>query len=165
MAEEKPENPKIIMRQLKMIQQINDPNYKIFIPNADNLLEIHFSVRGPLDTEYEGGWYHGRILLPKEYPFKAPNVQLLTPSGRFETNKNICFSFTSFHPETWSPAVGLGPIIISLQSLFDAYQERAIGMISNVDINEVKRLAKESLKYHCPRCNVCHASFAENNAK
>ena len=146
-----------------MAQQIHDPNYKIFIPNADNLLEIHFSVRGPLATEYEGGWYHGKLLLPKEYPFRAPNVQMLTPSGRFETNKNICFSFTAFHPETWSPAVGLGPIIISLQSLFDAYSERAVGMISNVNHDEVKRLAKESIKYHCPRCNICHASFVETD--
>ncbi|CAL6055542.1 Ubiquitin-conjugating_enzyme E2 [Hexamita inflata] len=159
---EAPENPKIIMRQLKMVQTMNDVNYKIYIPDQNNLLEIHFSVRGPLSTEYEGGWYHGKVLLPKEYPYRAPNVQMLTPSGRFELNKNLCFSFTAYHPETWSPAVGLGPIIIALQSLFDAYEERAVGMIPKVNIEEVKKLAIESQKFYCPQCNINHNTFSHN---
>jgi len=160
-----PENPKIIMRQLKMAQTQNDPNYKIFVPNSENLLEIHFSLRGPLETEYEGGWYHGRLILPKQYPYKPPKVQLLTESGRFETNKDICFSFTNFHPETWSPAVGLGPIVIALQSLFTAYDEHAVGMIEKIDKAEIARCVEESKKYSCPRCSICHASFAQQEQK
>jgi hypothetical protein len=26
---------------------------------------------------------------------------MLTPSGRFETNKKICLSISSFHPKNW----------------------------------------------------------------
>ena len=33
----------------------------------------------------QGGVYHGRILLPPEYPFKPPAFMMLTPSGRFQT--------------------------------------------------------------------------------
>lgn len=29
---------------------------------------------GPLDSEYEGGLYHGVIFLPDEYPMKPPNI-------------------------------------------------------------------------------------------
>ena len=29
-----------------------------------NLFEWHFTLRGPPDTEFEGGIYHGRIILP-----------------------------------------------------------------------------------------------------
>lgn len=36
--------------------------------------------------------------LPSEYPFKPPEVYMLTPSGRFEINKKICLSISSFHP-------------------------------------------------------------------
>jgi ubiquitin-conjugating enzyme E2 J1 len=28
--------------------------------------------------EFEGGRYHGRILLPAEYPFKPPAIMMLT---------------------------------------------------------------------------------------
>lgn len=39
-----------------------------------------------------------RTQLPSEYPFKPPEVYMLTPSGRFEINKKICLSISSFHP-------------------------------------------------------------------
>lgn len=48
----------------------------------DNLFEWHFSVRGPPDTEFDGGVYHGRIVLPPEYPMKPPSIILLTVRGR-----------------------------------------------------------------------------------
>uniref|UniRef100_A0A8D9BKB0 Ubiquitin-conjugating enzyme E2 J1 n=1 Tax=Cacopsylla melanoneura TaxID=428564 RepID=A0A8D9BKB0_9HEMI len=47
-------------------------------PLEDNLFEWHFSIRGPPDSEFEGGIYHGRIILPNEYPMKPPNIILLT---------------------------------------------------------------------------------------
>lgn len=49
-------------------------------PLDDNLFEWHFTVRGPPATDFEGGIYHGRILLPPEYPMKPPNIILLTVS-------------------------------------------------------------------------------------
>ncbi len=47
-------------------------------PTQDNIFEWHFTVRGPSGTPFEGGVYHGRILLPAEYPFKPPNIVWLT---------------------------------------------------------------------------------------
>lgn len=44
----------------------------------ENLFEWHFTLRGPPGTDFAGGVYHGRILLPSEYPFKPPNIMLLT---------------------------------------------------------------------------------------
>lgn len=46
----------------------------------DNLFEWHFTIRGPADSEFEGGIYHGRIVLPPEYPMKPPSIILLTVS-------------------------------------------------------------------------------------
>lgn len=69
-------------------------------------MEWHFTIRGPPGTEFDGGLYHGRIVLPHEYPFKPPAIMLLTPNGRFEINKKICLSISSYHPETWLPAWG-----------------------------------------------------------
>ncbi len=44
----------------------------------DNLFEWHFTIRGPADSEFAGGIYHGRIVLPPEYPMKPPSIILLT---------------------------------------------------------------------------------------
>ena len=35
---------------------------------------------GPQGTEFEGGYYHGRIILPTEYPMKPPSIIMLTVS-------------------------------------------------------------------------------------
>lgn len=40
-------------------------------PLETDLFEMHFTVRGPPETAFEGGLYHGRILLPPEYPLKV----------------------------------------------------------------------------------------------
>ena len=44
----------------------------------------------------------GKIFFPPDYPFKPPDIIFVTPNGRFKTNKKICMSFTSYHPESWS---------------------------------------------------------------
>jgi len=44
----------------------------------ENIFEWHFTIRGPEATPYEGGLYHGRIILPPEYPMKPPSIILLT---------------------------------------------------------------------------------------
>lgn len=54
--------------------------------------------------DYEGGYYHGVLELPENYPFAPPNLKFFTPSGRFSTDVLICTSFTSYHKETWSTA-------------------------------------------------------------
>ena len=49
-------------------------------PLEDNLFEWHFTVQGPKDTAFEGGRYHGRIILPPDYPMKPPSIIMLTVS-------------------------------------------------------------------------------------
>ena len=60
-------------------QELSQPTSEYFAqPVEDNLFEWHFSVRGPEDSDFEGGVYHGRIILPPEYPMKPPSIMLLT---------------------------------------------------------------------------------------
>ena len=33
------------------------------------------------------------------------SICMLTPSGRFVPNTNLCLSMTDFHPESWNPMV------------------------------------------------------------
>lgn len=70
------------------------------------MYEWHFTIRGPKGTEFEGGVYHGRILLPTEYPLKPPDIIFSTPNGRFQVEKKICLTISSHHPESWQPSWG-----------------------------------------------------------
>ena len=50
----------------------------------ENIFEWHFAIAGPAGSDYAYGIYHGRIILPHEYPFKPPDFMMLSPSGRFQ---------------------------------------------------------------------------------
>jgi len=124
-------------------------------PLEDDMFEWHFTIRGAEETDFEGGLYHGRILLPPEYPFKPPHIIFLTPSGRFETNTKICLSFSAYHPELWQPAWGIRLILEALISFLPTPSDGAIGSLDWTPL-ERKRLAKKSVNFVCPKCGpVC----------
>lgn len=115
------------------------------------MFEWHFTIRGAEKTDFEGGIYHGRILLDSEYPFKPPHIMFLTPSGRFETNTKICLSFSAYHPELWQPAWGIRLILEALISFMPTPGDGAIGAL-DWSSEERKRLAKKSQSFVCPHC-------------
>lgn len=43
----------------------------------------------------------GKLIFPKEYPYKPPSIMMLTPNGRFKLNSRLCLSMSDFHPESW----------------------------------------------------------------
>jgi hypothetical protein len=59
-------------------------------PLPGDLLDWHFVLLGGNGTNFEGGMYHGRIMLDNEYPMKPPRIFFYTESGRFETGVAIC---------------------------------------------------------------------------
>ncbi|KAI2490075.1 hypothetical protein MHU86_24517 [Fragilaria crotonensis] len=120
-------------------------------PLEDDMFEWHFTIRGADATDFEGGIYHGRILLPPEYPFKPPHIMFLTPSGRFDTNTKICLSFSAFHPELWQPAWGIRLILEALIAFLPSPADGAIGAL-DWTAPERQRLAKKSVNFTCPRC-------------
>eukprot|EP01083_Nonionella_stella_P240207 839938_1 len=122
-------------------------------PLENDMFEWHFTIRGADGTDFEGGYYHGRIILPPEYPFKPPNIVFLTPSGRFETNVKVCLSFSAYHPELWQPAWGIRLILEALVSFLPTKGDGAIGAL-DWSSEERKKLAKKSLEYRCmnPTC-------------
>ncbi|KAI8362806.1 ubiquitin-conjugating enzyme/RWD-like protein [Blakeslea trispora] len=143
---------KRVMQEAKELAKENNYEYDAH-PLEDNIFEWHFTVRGPKDTEFEDGRYHGRILLPSEYPFKPPEIIFLTPNGRFELNTKICLSITGFHPEFWQPAWGIRTVLLAVIGFFPTEAKGAIGGLDYTK-EERKRLAKKSMGWICPTCKV-----------
>lgn len=128
--------------------------------------------RGPPDSPYAGGEYHGVLLFPSEYPFKPPGIkvrspscaacdrlltkalfdQMYTPSGRFQPDKKICFSMSDFHPGTVSFSrfeMLSGPDSLRFPSLVESSMERAdnVSYHSSYDLRvSVKVLGPASLR-------------------
>ena len=115
-----------------------------------NLFEWHFTLRGVKGSDYENGLYHGKIILPEEYPLKAPDLVFLTKSGRFETGKNICLSITSYHNESWTPAWNIMTILEAVGAFF-LVEEAGIGYVKNDSVQR-KQLAKDSRNFKCDVC-------------
>ena len=70
---------KAVKRLLKEAQELQTPTELYHAqPLEDNIFEWHFTIRGPSGSDFDGGVYHGRILLPAEYPMKPPSIIMLT---------------------------------------------------------------------------------------
>ena len=142
-----------VRRIMSDLKELNtDPSDQYWAePREDDFFDWHFVLRGPPDTAFEGGLYHGRILLPPDYPLKPPNIMFLTPNGRFQIRKKICLSISAYHPEEWQPAWGIRTILEALISFFPTDGEGAVGAL-DWSARERKLLVPKSLTFFCPVC-------------
>ncbi|XP_027329288.1 ubiquitin-conjugating enzyme E2 32-like [Abrus precatorius] len=123
-------NPAVkrILQEVKEMQS-NPSDDFMSLPLEENIFEWQFAIRGPRDTEFEGGIYHGRIQLPAEYPFKPPSFMLLTPNGRFETQTKICLSISNHHPEHWQPSWSVRTALVALIAFMPTNPNGALGSL------------------------------------
>lgn len=121
-------------------------------PLESDLYEWHFTLRGPpAPSPFAQGIYHGRIILPPAYPLKPPSFRFLTPTGRFEVNREICLSISGHHEETWQPAWGIRTALVAIRSFMDS---DAKGQVGGMEASEEvrKRLAMNSRSWKCAAC-------------
>ncbi|EAQ90643.1 hypothetical protein CHGG_02578 [Chaetomium globosum CBS 148.51] len=120
-------------------------------PLETDLFEWHFTLRGPPSSPFEQGIYHGRIVLPPSYPLRPPSFRFLTPSGRFETNREICLSISGHHEETWQPAWGIRTALVALRTFMETDVKGQLGGMEAAE-GVRRRMAGESTAW---RCGVC----------
>ncbi|KAJ1817878.1 Ubiquitin-conjugating enzyme E2 6 [Coemansia sp. RSA 2675] len=133
--------------------QANPTPYITAKPLEANILEWHYVLRGPPDTPYAGGEYHGKVKFPSDYPYKPPAIQMITPSGRFQTNTNICMSMSNFHPSTWNPAWSVSTILNGMLS-FMVEEEVTTGGIRTSNADR-KALARKSHAFNLANRQFC----------
>ncbi len=132
---------------------INDPSEDFYAnPIKDDMFCWHFTIRGPPDTEFEGGLYHGIIKLPMSYPNRPPSIMFLTPNGRFDVNMDVCLSMTRYHKEEWQAAWTIRSMLEAIIAFFPVKEEHnAIGALDS-SVESRKHFAKLSVKYKCDIC-------------
>jgi ubiquitin-conjugating enzyme E2 J2 len=141
-----------LRKEYKEIQKKPVDNIRA-APKESNILEWHYVIEGPQGSVYEGGWFHGTLTFPTEYPYKPPSIQMFTPNGRFKVNTRLCLSMSDFHPETWNPMWSVGTILMGLYS-FMLEDSPTYGSIVTSDTFK-RKCARESLEFDCKNKIFC----------
>lgn len=154
---------KRLQRELKALHKSPLQNPKIVaVPNESNILEWHYVLEGPTDdpnSPYKGGIYHGKLIFPREYPYKPPGVIMLTPNGRFKPNRRLCLSMSDFHPESWNPMWSISTILMGLCS-FMLDDKPTTGSIETTAATK-RKFAGESLEYNVKQDKLFCSLFPE----
>ncbi|KAL4492448.1 hypothetical protein ABPG72_005583 [Tetrahymena utriculariae] len=142
-----------MMKEIEHLSKNPSEDYTA-APLSNDLYTWHFTIRGPTETEFEEGIYHGKIIFPFNYPLEPPDIYFLNKSGRFEVNQKICLTITGFHAEQWNASWTMRTILEALISMFpEKEQVQSVGSV--VHSNEVrKKLAKESWNFECEKCGL-----------
>ncbi|KAG6617792.1 Ubiquitin-conjugating enzyme E2 [Phytophthora cinnamomi] len=135
------------LRKEYLAMQRKPVDYIQAVPVESNILEWHYVITGTKGSPYEGGFYHGKLKFPPEYPMKPPSVMMITPNGRFKTNQRLCLSMSDFHPETWNPMWSVSSILTGLYS-FMLENQATLGSISTTDAQK-RKYAAASLETNC----------------
>ncbi|OAF65671.1 hypothetical protein A3Q56_06594 [Intoshia linei] len=155
-----------VKRLMREAKEMSDPTEQFYAtPVNDNLFEWHFTFRGLMDSDYDGGIYHGRINFPTEYPMKPPSFMFSTDNGRFETNTKICLSISVHHPESWQPSWSTRTAILAIMGFMNTESPGAIGALNFSSKMRIS-LAKKSINYKCKVCgSVCSLLLPIKNKK
>lgn len=123
------------------------PNIKIACDNSDPL-SWYCLLHSLTEDNFAGGEYILNIRLSPRYPFEAPDFFMLTPNGRFDVAKKLCFSNSSYHQKDgWSPMWTMRFIILGFLSFFMEKTSTGIGHIDTTD-EAKKALAETSAAFN-----------------
>jgi ubiquitin-protein ligase len=129
--------------------------------DGDNLLKWYFLMEG--QDDFQNGQYIGVITIENTFPMTAPTFRMLTPSGRFEVDKNICLSNSHYHAESWSPLWTIRSLIIGLYSVMHSVQadkEDTKGISHLSTTPQVRKdYAKKSIEYNKTKLSHILALF------
>ena len=148
-----------LMKEATELTTAPSPDFHAAPTSDTNLYDWHFTLRGPPSpSPYSHGLYHGRISFPPTYPLRPPSFRFLTPSGRFEVNREICLSISGAHEDGWQPAWGVRTALLAIRGVMGA---EAGGQVGGVDVPDgVRRaLARESRDWSCAVCGKCNGEI------
>ncbi|BCR90460.1 ubiquitin-conjugating enzyme E2 [Aspergillus chevalieri] len=138
-----------LLKETTDLQKNPSPHFTAAPISDSSLHDWHFTLTGPpAPSPFSTGIYHGRITFPPTYPLRPPSFRFLTPSGRFEVNREICLSISGHHEESWQPAWGVRTALLAIRSYMDI---DAKGQVGGLEMSEQGRreLAGESRAWRC----------------
>lgn len=104
--------------ELSQIQRnlVSDDVVYVGPKSDDNIFNWEASIKGPIQTPYQGGNFVIEIKFPTDYPFKPPKVLFKTKVFHPNISKDghICVDILD---QAWSPALTIHTVLLSITSL------------------------------------------------
>ena len=137
----------------------------IFEMSESNINEWTFVIFGPNDSVYKDGVYNGKLIIPKEYPHRPPEVKFI--SKLFHPNVyddgKLCMSILhegediygyEHISERWNPSHSVNSILMSFTSIltepnFDSPANIDISNLWKNDFNEYKKIIYKKIAEKC----------------
>lgn len=150
---------KRLTNELKDLKK-NKLEFAQAIQDETNKFIFYFLLKGDDDpkSDYRGGYYIGKIMLPSSYPDKAGDFMMLTPNGRFTPDTKICLSNSGYHPESWTPTWTIRSMLIGFLSIFLSDQEHGIAHIKESSAKR-KEYALHSVQFNLNKYNHIFKQF------
>jgi ubiquitin-conjugating enzyme E2 J1 len=144
-------NPNIAKRLQKEAEDNKKPGENFYIqPLESNMYEWHFTLKGVVGSDFEGGIFHGHLKLPCDYPLNPPDIYFHNDNGRFAKDTKICLNITGYHKESWSPIWSIRKMMEALCA-YMLVDEWGIGSLREPPA-ERKKHAKNSRQFTCKTC-------------
>ena len=137
---------KRIKYELRNLKKARMENIQV-IQDENDKFTFYFLLKGIKKSDYDGGYYMGKIILPHDYPNSPVDYKMLTPSGRFTINTSICLTNSKYHKEQWTPSWNLENMTIGFISIFNDDSEHGISHIKDTPENR-KAFARDSISYN-----------------
>ena len=118
---------KAILKQYEALKQ--NPLEGISVEPSNNIYKWNGILIGPKNTPYEDGKFHFSVIFPENYPFKHPEVEILTPAyhPNVRDGKMIlcCSCYRGFFQD-WSPAITIRVVLEVVMEEFK--QPNSVGL-------------------------------------
>lgn len=114
---------KRIQKELTIIKEDPELGIKLISPtgeiNPEDLNNWVVSIKGPVDTPYEGGTFYLTVNIPPEYPFSPPKIKFNTKIYHPNINGigEICLDTLK---GSWAPSLTIQKTLLSIISLLSS---------------------------------------------
>jgi ubiquitin-protein ligase len=142
-----------INNEIKNINKfVSDNETSMFIlDDPTDLYNLSGSIYGPVDTPYHGYMFNISIKIPKEYPFKSPDIKFTTPilHPNIDMSGRICLDTLQ---DKWTPANTICATLISINSLLsDPNPSSPLNAEIAKKFTNNKADYKKTIKDHCKK--------------
>ncbi|TKA28384.1 hypothetical protein B0A50_03851 [Salinomyces thailandicus] len=146
---------KRIMKELGEIQSNPPDGVSISLPSESDFNVWHATISGPSDSVYAGGNWKVEITLPKEYPFKPPQLSFKTkiyhPNVTNDERGAMCLGM--LRADEWKPPNKIADVLKLVRAVMAAPQpedavETSIAEQFRNNRKEFDKIAKEWVNKH-----------------
>jgi ubiquitin-conjugating enzyme E2 D/E len=108
---------KALDKQILLLEEnAETTKLSITLISPDEPYHYQATIRGPVDSSFEGGMYLLDVQFANEYPFKPPKITFLTRIFHPNIREDGAIYLRKLYDE-WTPAFTIEKVLLSIQSL------------------------------------------------